>query len=238
MTSSIQAPTLKWPGSKWRIAEWIVGHFPAHDCYLEPFFGSGATFFLKPPASCEIINDRDGEVVNFFSVVRDYPEQLATALTLTPWARAEYDFCRKKLGKPRGHSLKARVERARRLAVTMWMTIGQRRSSVDGAGGCGWRSRLLADQSPVPTWQRLPDRVRLAAARLLNAQIENRAALDVIARHADKDVLIYADPPYHHDTRQRQIYAHEMNDADHAQLLDALEAHPGPVILSGYHCAL
>jgi DNA adenine methylase len=160
------------------------------------------------------------------------------ALSLTPWARAEYDFARKALGRPRGASKKARIERARRFAVCMWMAIGQRRSKVDGAGTCGWRNRLMADQSPVPTWQRLPDRVRVASARLLEAQIEARPALDVIRRHADKDVLIYADPPYHHDTRQKQIYAHEMDDAAHSDLLIALQGHPGPVLLSSYHCAL
>jgi DNA adenine methylase len=51
-------------------------------------------------------------------------------------------------------------------------------------------------------------------------------------------VLIYADPPYPLSTRSGKMYQHEMTDADHLTLLDALDAHPGPVVLSGYHCAL
>lgn len=42
-------PVLKYPGSKWRLAEWIVSLMPPHKSYLEPFFGSGAVFFKKPP---------------------------------------------------------------------------------------------------------------------------------------------------------------------------------------------
>ena len=70
-------PVLRWPGAKWRIAPWIVSMFPRHDVYCEPFFGSGAVFFTKPPSSTETINDRDSEIVNLFTVCRVYPEELA-----------------------------------------------------------------------------------------------------------------------------------------------------------------
>ncbi|HEY0074985.1 MAG TPA: DNA adenine methylase [Abditibacteriaceae bacterium] len=231
----MNGPVLKWPGSKWNIAEWITGHMPEHDAYIEPYFGSGAVFFNKAPSNVEMLNDRDGELVNFFRVLRDRPNELAAALELTPWAREEYDYCRRRLGKPRGN----KVERARRLAVAMWQAIGQRRTgNVQGVVTGGWRSRCMEDQSPVATWQRLPDRVRYAAGRILQAQIANRPALDVVERHAFPEVLIYADPPYHLATRARRLYAHEMSDEEHRALLKALEAHPGSVLLSGYQCAL
>ena len=38
---------MKYPGSKWSIAKWIIGFFPDHHSYLEPFFGSGAVLFNK-----------------------------------------------------------------------------------------------------------------------------------------------------------------------------------------------
>ena len=59
-------PVLKYPGSKWRLAEWIVSLMPPHKSYLEPFFGSGAVFFKKPPSRIETINDLDGEIINLF----------------------------------------------------------------------------------------------------------------------------------------------------------------------------
>ena len=237
----MSAPVLKWPGSKWTLAEWIITQMPSHDCYIEPFFGSGAVFFNKAPSNVETLNDRDSLVVNLFRIIRDKPEQLEAAIALTPWARAEYDSCRRDLASG------DEIENARRLLVAMWQAVGVRRASRDDestAGSCGWRSRDTLHQSPTATWKRLPERIRAASQRLLNAQIENRPALDVIARHADPGVLIYADPPYVRSTRgvsaQRGtcFYAHEMSDEEHEQLLAALKAHPGSVMLSGYSCPL
>ena len=62
---------LKYPGSKWRIADWIIALMPPHKSYLEPFFGSGAVFFRKDPSRIETINDLDGEIVNLFRVIRE-----------------------------------------------------------------------------------------------------------------------------------------------------------------------
>ncbi|MDF2652748.1 MAG: class adenine-specific methyltransferase [Paenibacillus sp.] len=72
------------------------------------------------------------------------------------------------------------------------------------------------------------------AERLQGVQVETQPALKLIQRYKIPSVLIYADPPYLLSTRNKRIYRHEMNDNDHIELLDALDAHPGPVILSGY----
>jgi DNA adenine methylase len=94
----------------------------------------------------------------------------------------------------------------------------------------------------MPTeWRGLPERLRAATERLRQAHIECRPALEVIATVVDKDVLIYADPPYPANTlyeRTARYYSHEMSDDDHIALIAALQAHPGPVLLSGYRCAL
>lgn len=81
---------LHYPGSKWSMADWIIGHMPAHSTYLEPFFGSGAVFFNKAPSNIETINDLDGQVVNLFRVIRDIPDDLARAIAFTPLSRQEY----------------------------------------------------------------------------------------------------------------------------------------------------
>ncbi len=237
----MSAPSLKWPGSKWRLAEWVISNMPSHDAYLEPFFGSGAVFFNKIPSNVETINDRDSMVVNLFEVIRNKPAQIEAAIALTPWARAEYDECRKDLAQ--GDD----VERARRLLVAMWQAVGVRRASRDdetSAGCSGWRARDSLHQSPIATWKRLPERLRVASARLLDAQIECRPALDVIARNRSSETLIYADPPYVKSTRGasaingRRLYAHEMSDDGHLELIAALKNHLGPVLLSGYRCPL
>lgn len=73
-------PVLKYPGSKWRLADWIVSLMPPHKSYLEPFFGSGAVFFKKSPSRIETINDLDGEIINLFRCIREQPEELMRAV--------------------------------------------------------------------------------------------------------------------------------------------------------------
>jgi DNA adenine methylase len=81
---------LHYPGSKWSLASWIISHFPEHQTYLEPFFGSGAVLFSKKRSKLETINDLDGEVVNLFRIIRERPEELGRAISLTPHSREEY----------------------------------------------------------------------------------------------------------------------------------------------------
>ena len=82
---------LKYPGAKWSLAEWVIGHFPSHHSYLEPFFGSGAVLFRKERSHIETVNDLDGDVVNLFECVRQDPERLARAVYYTPYSRQEYE---------------------------------------------------------------------------------------------------------------------------------------------------
>ena len=62
---------LHYPGSKKRLAPWIIGYMPPHHSYLETYFGGGAVLFEKDPSKIETVNDLDDDVVNFFRVIRD-----------------------------------------------------------------------------------------------------------------------------------------------------------------------
>lgn len=93
----------RYPGSKWSIADWIIGHFPEgyeKMVYLEPFLGSGAVFFNKRTGAVETVNDLDGDIVNLFRVLRERPEELKQALSLTPYSRQEYDRSFEPCGDP------------------------------------------------------------------------------------------------------------------------------------------
>jgi len=223
---------LKYPGSKWKIASWIVGHFPSGYeklSYLEPFFGSGAVFFSKERSRIETVNDLDDDVVNLFRCARDFPDELARAVSLTPWSRAEYElsYDRADCGD---------IERARRFLVRMWQGIGAKSSS-----STGWRKNVKGVNGNVPRFHvNLPGCIIDACERLKHAsgnyivQIENMDAIDLIARHNTKVTLIYADPPYDRSTRSGPIYKHEFTAVDHLMLLGSLIHHKGPVLLSGY----
>lgn len=224
--SAALKPVLRYPGSKARLAPWIVQHLPPHDSYLEPFCGSLTVLFAKPRSTVETVNDLDAQVVGFFRVLRERPEDLARLVALTPWARAEYEAS---YDPPTGDAL----EDARRFAVRSWQAYGMKRG-----GRSGWSNDFngLKGQRRIRLWATLPARLLAVAARLREVQIECRPALDLIARFRDPAVAIYADPPYPQALRTDGLYRHDLTVADHDALLDALDAHPGPVLLSGYRC--
>jgi DNA adenine methylase len=227
-------PALKYRGSKWRLAPWILRHFPAptsFTTYIEPFFGSGAVFFTKPPSKHEILNDLSGDVVNLFRVLRDHGPALAALIQMTPWARREYEASYA----PVRSECDERLEAARRFLVRCWQA-----QHLDFTRQTAWRHHgASARSSTTSLWAKLPTRLLQSIGRLQGAEIECRPALDLIARHAQTGVLLYVDPPYVLGTRgRRTLYTNEMTDADHLHLLDVLEAHPGPVLLSGYASAL
>lgn len=226
-------PILKYPGSKWRMAEKIVSLMPKHKSYLEPFFGSGAVFFNKPPSRIETINDLDGEIVNLFRVVREMPEALERAVALTPYSREEYERAweRYKAG-----GVDDPVELARMTLVRYCQAHGS--CSVYKAG---WKNDRVGREYAyaVRYWNQLPERIAAAVERLKAAQIEQAPAVELIRRFHHPDVLIYADPPYLLQTRKQRQYRVEMETAaQHEALLAALLDHPGPVILSGYESDL
>ncbi len=219
-------PVLRYPGAKWKLSEWICSNLPPHDVYLEPFFGSGAVFFGKEPVRTETINDIDGNVVNLFRVIRERTHELCDAVALTPWARDEYVL-------PHNEAADD-VERARVFLVRCWQAFG---SQVRGASG--WRNRTTGKSPKEPdVWRRLPERIVIAAERLLEAQIENMEAIKLIERYNAPNCLIYADPPYMPDTRGKYIYTYECDDDYHMRLLDVLERHRGSVLISGYDSPL
>jgi DNA adenine methylase len=86
----IKHPLVRYHGSKWRLAPWIISHFPKHIIYVEPFGGSGSVLLRKERSKIEVYNDLDGEIVNLFRVVREHGEELSHRIYLTPYARSEY----------------------------------------------------------------------------------------------------------------------------------------------------
>ena len=215
---------LNYPGAKWGMAQEIVALMPPHRSYLEPFFGSGAVLFNKLPSAIETVNDIDGDIVNFFTVMREQPEELARLIELTPYARDVFDDAHHNRGTEP-------LDRAYRFAIRSKMGYGFKTYTQTG-----FKKDIAGRQGSYAAryWAKMPELVQKLGGRLKEVQIENRPALDVIRRFNFDNVLIYADPPYLLDTRGGKQYRHEMNEQDHIDLLAALLQHKGSVILSGY----
>lgn len=219
-------PILRWPGAKWRIAKWIASYFPEHGTYLEPFFGSGAVFFTKPPSGSETINDIDNNIVNLFKVCRDNPKKLARKIAMTPYSRAEYIFCRNNYKDDSCDD----IERARRYVVAVWQGFGGKTYQE-----VSWAHDRTNSVFRPKYWAELPDRILNILGRLKMAQIENKNAIELIDMYNRKNCLIYADPPYLKETRSNLHYEYEMGEIDeHKKLLEVLLHHKGPVVVSSY----
>ena len=218
---------IKYPGSKWSIANWIISHFPSHHSYLEPFFGSGAVLFTKKRSPIETVNDLDKDVVNLFRQIRENTERLADTIYWTPYARSEYERAW-----AAQYTETDPFQRAVDFYIRMMMGHGFRTTGEK----VGWKNDVQGREAAYAAgyWCKTPEMIFEAAERLRKVQIENLPAVDLIRRFNFPNVLIYADPPYVLSTRHGKQYRHEMTDEQHEELLDTLSNHCGPVLLSGY----
>ena len=177
----------------------------------------------------------DGEVANFFRVLREQKDALIEAIGLTPFSREEFE---KAIFEPVDGL--SDLERARRFFIRARQVrtgLAQKASSgrwahcrlTSRAGMAGAVSRWLGSVEALPE----------IAQRLLRVQIESDTAIRVIQRYDSPETLFYCDPPYPHASRgDSSAYKYEMSDDDHRKLASVLRNVKGKVALSGYHCDL
>lgn len=188
----------------------------------------------RAPSPVETYNDLDGEVVNFFRVLRTQKDALIEAIGLTPFSREEFSLACElapdvdTLERARRFYVRARQVRtglAQTASVGRWANC----KDTSRAGMSGVVSRWLGGV------EKLPD----IADRLLRVQIENRPAIDVIRLYDGKDTFFYCDPPYLHETRgDNKAYGFEMSNDEHRALAETLNSIQGKVAVSNYDYAL
>jgi DNA adenine methylase len=224
-----------WYGGKFSHLEWLLPLLPQAHHYCEPFAGSGAVLLNRDPSPIETYNDIDGEVVNFFRVLRDQPKELARGIALTPFSREE--FHRAIVGLPATvPEWKRPLERAR----LFYVRARQARTGLAQTATLGrWancRDTSRAGMSGVVSrWLGGVDGLSQIGERLIRVQIENRPAADVIRLYDGPNTLFYCDPPYLHATRgDSKAYGFEMDEQEHIDLAAILRRAKGKVALSGY----
>jgi len=233
---SLTRPVMRYHGSKWRLAPWIIGHFPPHGRYVEPFSGAASVLMRKLPSAQEVYNDLDGEIVNVFRVLREpnQAEQLLRLIGFTPHSRAEYD-----LGCEYICPQVDPVEAARRTLTRAYMGYA---NATTGKYKTGFRSRHdVGGGNLAASWAGYPEQIPVFTQRLRNVTLESMDAIACIKKYDDKGTLFYADPPYLPETRtahDTKGYRHEMTLEDHRQLAEVLHSVRGMVILSGYDSPL
>src|SRR5438445_2466971 len=219
-----------WYGGKYSHLDWLLPLLPTCHHYVEPFAGSAAVLLNREPSPVETYNDIDGEVTNFFRVLRDQKEKLVEQIGLTPFSREEFYRALSE------ENVANDVERARRffvrarqvrtgLAQTASLGRWANCKNTSRAGMSGVVSRWLGSIEMLPE----------IALRLLRVQIENRPAIEVIKLYDAAETLFYCDPPYVHSTRgDSKAYAFEMTNEGHRELAKVLGRANGKVAVSGY----
>jgi DNA adenine methylase len=215
-------------GAKQRLASRIVAKLPPHNAWVEAFCGSAALTLTKRPAPIEVINDINGEVVNFFRQLRNNSSELCQLLRLTPYAREELKLARlprKKL---------TDLERARRFFVAAMMAING--SFGNALGGFSFSNSYVRRnmEARVSRWKAMPNYLELIAERLSQVRIENKDAIELFGDFSNRPAtLVYFDPPYLAD-RARGYDHDQCSEKYHERLLVTASKAKCMVLLSGY----
>lgn len=225
-------PLVRYHGGKWKLAPWIISHFPKHRTYTEAFGGGGSVLLRKPRSYAEVYNDLDGEIVNLFRMARDRGSDLERLVRLTPFAREEFVESYQ--------PAECDLEQARRTLIRSFMGFGSASVSKQVTGFRSNSNR--SGTTPAHDWANYPRALEITIERLQGVVIENREAIDVLKQHDSAETIHYVDPPYVLETRwlkdKTKAYKHEMTDEHHRQLAEVLLKLEGGVILSGYRCPL
>jgi len=224
-----------WYGGKFSHLDWLLPLLPQCHHYCEPFGGSAAVLINRTPSPVETYNDIDGDLVNFFRVLRDDTENLVKAIALTPFSREEFYLSINTdeegiTGFERARRFFVRARQARTgLAQTATLGRWANCKNTSRAGMSGVVSRWLGSIDSLPE----------IAKRLLRVQIENRPAIEIIKLYDNTDTLFYCDPPYIHATRgDSKAYGFEMDEQEHLELAQVLKKISGKAVVSGYRCPL
>jgi len=206
-------------GGKQTMLKYLLELIPVHTIYCEPFFGGGALFFAKPKSEVEIINDSNGEVINFFRVVKKKFAELQKEIKATLHSRELYKEAMVVYEHPEMFS---DIKRA----WAFWTLTNQGFASMIGSWGFG-----KSNSKEKAVSNKREDFTNAYAERLKMAQIESNDALKVIARADSKDTFFYVDPPYiGSDMGHYEGY----KEADYEKLLEALSKAKGKFLLSSY----
>lgn len=209
-------PIIPWIGGKRRLADRIFPLFPRHSCYVEPFAGGAALYFLRPvPAEVEVLNDVNGDLVNLYRVVQHHLEEFVRQFKWALSSRQVFKW----LQETRPETL-TDIQRAARFYYLQQSAFGGR---VDGQS-----YGTATTQPPGLNLLRIEESLSAAHLRLRNTYIEHLTWQDCFRRYDRPHTLFYCDPPYW----QTEGYGVPFGFEQYEQMAEVLGQIKGKAIVS------
>lgn len=220
-----------YPGSKWRLMQYIITLLPPHEHFVSAFGGSGADILMKPRSRLESFNDRDGLIHNLFSVILNgQVEQLKQRVSATPnRSQTFFDEARHILAQP----ITDPVKSAWAFLVAAHNGFCRAHPGLLGRGDWGYYRNARRYFS---RWPAVPGAIDFVRRRFHRVQLSSWDWSEVVERLDTPQTLFFLDPPYYPDTinPSSQFYPHDMTAEQHEAMLEILRKVEGHVVLCGY----
>ncbi len=239
MSRTRVAPPLKWHGGKGMMAHKIVGLFPPHTHYVEPFAGGLSVLLARDPEGVsEVVNDLNRQLWRFWNLLAhpDHFPQFVRMVEAKPFCEETWRAARYACTLSPPETDEEWVAEAVNFFVWCRQSLAGRMRSFTGITKTRTRRGM---NNEVSAWLTAVEGLPAVHERLKRVLILNRPALDVIHGQDGPHTLFYCDPPYLQETRTApNVYAHEMTEGQHQDLLVALAGIDGKFLLSGYRSPL
>lgn len=211
-------PPLSYPGNKRLLAKHILPLFPQHIAYVEPFAGSLSILLAKPTSQIEVINDINGDLINFYRCMKFHPEAIETELRFILNSRQEFNDLKTYKGL-------TDIQRAARFFTLNKLSFGAKGQNFGYAKQSGGGAAMGSRERRILNLYKLN-------RRMDSVCVEHLDWKNCIQRYDYKTTLFYCDPPYVNGLR----YDNHFNEQDHIDLRDTLLSIQGTWILSYDDC--
>jgi DNA adenine methylase len=176
-------PVIPWLGGKRRLAKQILPLFPSHTCYVEPFAGGAAIFFLKPPSDVEVLNDCNNELISLYRVVQHHLEEFIRQFKWSLVSRQMFEWL-----KQTHPDTLTDIQKAARFYYLQRITFGAKVSSRTFG--------TAATAPPKLNLLRIEEDLSQAHLRLARCYIEHLVWQRCISKYDRQETLFFMDPPY------------------------------------------
>ena len=176
---------IKWIGGKSKLVNKLIPLIPKHKCYVEVFGGAGWLLFAKEPSQVEILNDFDENLMNFWSVIKNVPDQFIKSFEYTLVSRKTFNEYKEKY---KNNDFEDCIEKAHVFYYLVNAGFGSDMKNPSFGTKSQSRNCLRIEQ--------IKDNINEAYKRLIKVTIENKSFEDIFKIYDSEDTFFYLDPPY------------------------------------------